>query len=258
MISKKDRDALCVTTAITEELLSIYRHGLRGRLGAIRNASHYVRKRVERTEALAEDLRVRQMLELIDGEIVQIEAELTRMSTDGIYDEEIGPVDLAEIVEEIVETLPRNDRPELSFSKKVPQAMVCGDRARIRLALHELIENAIDAAASTVLVVIDSFDGSATVRIENDDRSTEANSNSFYSPFRSDHDDKLGIGFNVASRIAKRLGGRIDTERAPHITRITFTIPAAADSISTTDHPATINSGSIDPNRPCSKSCSAS
>ena len=53
---------------IAQELASIVRHDLRNKLGNVRNAAYYIRRRVEQSGAI-EDPRVATFFKLIDDEL---------------------------------------------------------------------------------------------------------------------------------------------------------------------------------------------
>ncbi len=69
----RDPLALVEQAAVAEEILAVLRHGLGNRLGTLRNAAFFVRRRVARATA-EEDPRVDRFLQTIDDEVVTAHA----------------------------------------------------------------------------------------------------------------------------------------------------------------------------------------
>ena len=64
-----------------EARLSEVRHALRNRFAAIRNANFYIRKRASKTELIEQDKRVGAFFDLIDRELTDADALVTKRLT---------------------------------------------------------------------------------------------------------------------------------------------------------------------------------
>ena len=111
--------------------------------------------------------------------------------------------------------------------------------ATVREAVFNLVDNAIDAAAGHVEVVVDGAgDGDrATARIEVVDDGPAAgpgpdSAARWFEPFFSTKPDGSGMGLAIADALVAEVGGQVRHERRDGTTRFAVTLPGGAQSSS--------------------------
>jgi signal transduction histidine kinase len=201
---------------IVEEAASVLRHDLRNKLSAVRNAAFYIRRKVEKTPGgLDGDQRVPQFLELIESQLHEAEAvtasRLPAPAT-GAADER----DVAALARELVAGLAPPAGVRVSVDAP-DAAVIRGDASELGVALYCLLENAVDSGASAISVrcARRDADGAAVVTIEDDGPGlTGGAASRALEPFFSTRPGRMGLGLNIARRIAARHGGELAIEAA--------------------------------------------
>jgi signal transduction histidine kinase len=195
-----------------EEAASTLRHDVRNRLSSIRNAAFYLRRRTVKAapELIQQDPRVAQFFDLIESELVGAEQVLTSRLPP-LPDRVGAPIDAGALIRELA--------AELAFPAGVTavaegSAPVVGDRRELELAVYCLIENAVDAMAGVGgRVIVRARRDDATTVIEVEDEGAgfdEAALGRAFEPFFTTRADRLGLGLNIARRIADRGQGRVE------------------------------------------------
>lgn len=96
-------------------------------------------------------------------------------------------------------------------------------------ALFNLVDNALDAAATRVSIGAAIDDGRLVVRVTDDGPGLSLDAARALEPFVTTKPDGTGMGLAIADAIAADLGGRISYERAHDGTTFRLDIPMAAD-----------------------------
>jgi signal transduction histidine kinase len=205
-----------------EEATSVLRHDLRNRLAAIRNATFYLQRRVQKgAEALwTSDARMAQMFELIEKEIGAAEIRMASPLSAPAPQS----VDLGALVKGLAAALAGDSGVGLRLGDVSPMR-VRVDPAEAELAVWLLIENGLQAGAVTVSGAV--HDGHARVEVIDDGPglSAEATTHAL-DPFFTTRPGRFGVGLNIARRIAGRARGALEVKAVePNGVRAVFSLP---------------------------------
>jgi signal transduction histidine kinase len=203
---------------VIEESLSVIRHDLRNRLGAIRNASFYVRRRLQKLapDVGTSDPRVPEFLTLIPTEIDAAEQIMKSRLPEPEHGELVAASAIIQRARELV-ALPSNVS---AIVEATSNAHVRVARDEATLAVCCLIENAVDAMVETngtIRLRVAVRDGQVVLEVEDDaggglpDRALE--------PFFTTRSGRMGIGLNIARRVASRWKGKLALARQGRGTR---------------------------------------
>ena len=140
------------------------------------------------------------------------------------------PVNVAATLAAFVAALKIPDNVSIEVDVDLPHKVGVASK-ELELALHCLVENALDAVelANGGTIVIRSHAADNGLRIEvSDDGPGFASgvSNRALDPFFTTKENRVGLGLNIARRIAGRLAGRLELDtRAPTGVRATLMLP---------------------------------
>ena len=210
-------DDLCAVerACIADEMASFIRHDLRNKLGAIRNAAFYLRKRMEPIEAYATDPRAAHMFALIEQTLKQADDLVApRAVLEDFFERRAGTADVSTAVTRATASLRMSDRVDV----EVEPARVSGDEDIVVVALRCLLCNASEAGARTIRVRGRSGDPRAyALSVEDDGPGVEPTElEALRCPFVTTKPGHVGIGLALADRLARRLGGQLLIERIAH------------------------------------------
>jgi signal transduction histidine kinase len=200
---------------VVEESLSLIRHDLRNRLGSIRNANFYLRRRVQKLapDVSTADPRVPEFFALIASELE---------ATEQIMQSRLPPPDGGELI--AASAIVQRVRELVELPGNVQAIVETADDARIRiapdeaaLAMYCLVENAVDALAGadgTIRLRTIERDGRLALEVEDDARGgvAERALEAFFTTRRG----RMGIGVNIARRIAARWSGTLALTTLEH------------------------------------------
>ncbi|MCP3098321.1 ATP-binding protein [Myxococcus sp. K15C18031901] len=204
--------------AVADVVASTLRHDLRNKLASIRNASFYLMRKMQKTDAWGADARVEAFFQLIDRELAAAEEVLSRRAP--VVSSErpcCRPRDAAEHA--LGEArLDDNVRVERDFrdSGKVPL-----DLEDLALLVRCLVDNAVEAMPRGGLLTVRTWDieegeGGVAIRVEDTGEGlvAEAYSRAF-EPFYSTRPGHAGLGLNIVQRLVLRNGGKVALDGGP-------------------------------------------
>jgi signal transduction histidine kinase len=228
-VLKVDPLAAIEQKAIAEEVASVLRHDLGNKLGAVRNAALYVRRRLEGSELLASDPRLSQFLMLIDSEAAaasELVGERLRLEQLGARGPRI--VAAENCIRMAAEHVRSNADPAPVIEVVAEPGAVTADPHELALAVRCLLENAAEAAPGQTIAASGRA-GDAKYVIEVSDRGSgieESERTRVLQPFFSTKLGHIGLGLNVARRALSRYGGELALERGPGC-RVRLVLPLA-------------------------------
>ncbi len=217
---------------LVAEAVAALRHDLRTRIGSIRNAAFFLRRKVESgAPALwTADARVPGFFELIDQEVVAGEQALASRATALLPDSPARDrVDVAAMIRALAEA-----PPTVALALPGPEALwveVAADE--IDVGVGCLLDNAIEAALAAGGGSIRAgcarrADGGVTIEIVDDAGGFAGDApEAWLAPFASSRPGRLGLGLNVARRVAERAGGHLELQAAGRGARAALLLPAA-------------------------------
>ncbi|MBZ0115983.1 MAG: sensor histidine kinase [Sandaracinaceae bacterium] len=210
--------------AVADELLGKLRHDVRNKLGSVRNAAFYLRKKVTQTPLWEEDRRVPSFFELIERAIDEAQAQVAALDGERVYTRRAQAVEVRGIVERLASAYGERLRADVSA------CVVTVDPVELELALRALIDNALDTGAGEVelrgrheqsQLLISVSDRGPGIELDPVERALE--------PFVSTRPGRAGLGLSIARRIAHRYGGRLAiAESGPRGTRVEIALARIA------------------------------
>lgn len=209
-----------------EEVASALRHRLVNKISAVGALSFHLRRQLPAgTPQAALDV-----LPMIDAEVAQASQTL------GLHFVAPAgpgtPLALGELAQAALSAVERPPGVEL-VGPPAFEARVLADRDELELALGCLLENAVEAVAAggTVTVRCRLLDrnGAALAAVEIADGGPgldEQERRQALEPFFTTRPGRLGVGLNVAARIAQRWRGTVELEGAPRGLVARLALPA--------------------------------
>jgi signal transduction histidine kinase len=199
---------------LLEEITAILRHDLRNRHAAVLNATFFLRRKVQvGADALwSGDKRVPQMFALIDDELRAAEALMASRL----------PVEAAPVaqLDDAVRRLLDGQGPTLALEAPPARLRARVSEAELQVAVAALVENALEAGGA--VSVRCHADGGPTVEVVDDGPGFVADAAArAREPGFSTKPGRMGMGLNIAARVAARAGGKLEVAaRAPSGVRV--------------------------------------
>lgn len=232
------RLVLLERAAVAEEAGAVLRHDLRNKLASIRNAAFYLRRKVEKTELFETDARVPLFFGLIDDELVSAEKLMSdRVGLGHLFGLETAPTRLEDVVDDAVALAmpPAEIRIERALGETHPIAL---SPSELTLLVRSLVDNAVEAmpAGGTLGLRTSQLDATAVLEVEDSGTGIgPAERARAFEPFVSAKPGHVGIGLNLAKRIAERYSGQIAIVPAAGGTIVRATFPAPSLTRPTTE-----------------------
>lgn len=204
--------------AVADVVASTLRHELRNKLASIRNASFYLMRRMQKTEAWTADPRVETFFQLIERELASAEQVLSLRAPPEAGDKKARcrPRDAAE--QALAETpLDENVKVERSWAESGQVPLSVEDLA---LLVRCLLDNAVEAMPKGGTLTVSTRDledeGGVAVRVEDtgEGLAPEAYSRAF-EPFFTTRPGHAGLGLSIVHRVALRHGWKVDLTARP-------------------------------------------
>lgn len=203
---------------VVEEALSVIRHDLRNKLGSVRNASFYIGRKLQKAAPTlaTEDPRVPQFLALISTELDAADKEVQSR---------LPAPEAAHVMTASV--LLRRIHDSVTMPPSIQLVIEPATESRVRvgpdeatLALFCLLENAVDALdgrGGTIRLRVRTRDGRAAFEVEDDGPGFAAGAQQrALEPFFTTRTGRMGIGLNIARRIAARWDATIELAPIDH------------------------------------------
>lgn len=185
------------------------RHATRNKLAIIRNAATYIRRKVGASDAWTADPRIDMFYQMLESELEDANDLLEpRELLTHVFVREIAPSSAAACVQTAIDSahLP----PRVSVRSEAAAGTVNVDARELALAVRCLLVNAGEAGAS-VHVVGRVHDTSYLLEVSDSGRGPAhgASIDKMTEPFFTTKPGHVGLGLNVAKRIAHRYGGKL-------------------------------------------------
>lgn len=213
---------------LVDEVRAAMRHGLRNKLGAIRNAAYFVRGRLARAGA-PELPRVTRCLDVIEREV----RDASELLDEALEEEapDAADEDAATVATALLDAVGSAAPLEV-----VGPARVATARPELELALYCLLDNAYDAVdqdARRVRVRVEGGPGAVRIEVHDDGPGVSPELRlSAREPFASTKPGHVGLGLTIARRIARTRGGALTLEpREQGGTVAVLELPAARTEV---------------------------
>ncbi|MDP1825565.1 MAG: ATP-binding protein [Archangium sp.] len=200
--------------AIAEAVQGVLRHDARNKVGAIRNAAFFLRKKTEKSPLWAEP-RVADFFSLIEAQLKELEDVLGERAGSGVV--EAPPVVcVAHCVRAALSGHPVTEGAEvlLRLDEQVEAAIGAGP---LTLALRAVLDNAVDAlgpaAERRVTITVTGPEAGPSVRVEDSGPGfPPARLAKAIAPLESTRPGRAGLGLAVAWRMVRNAGGDLVVE----------------------------------------------
>lgn len=189
------------------------RHDLRNKFASIRNAVFYIERSLNKSGLIEEDPRVTRFLTLICEQIEAADALLDQRSLHrSLMPMELESILLGDCVRAAVAaSTPQKDvRLEVSLAD---HSAFSGSHEELTVAITSLLDNALEAAGPSGVVTIETDEDDEAIRVSIADNGAGMTADQYSRallPFSSEKPGHAGLGLNVASRVANRLGGSLE------------------------------------------------
>jgi signal transduction histidine kinase len=192
-----------------EEVASALRHRLVNKIAAVGALTFHLRRQLpEGTPEAAT-----KVLPMIDGEVAQASQLLDLRFLDPAPAGALADVGAA--IARVLASLERRPGLEL-VGPPGPGPRAAIDEGELEVALFCLVENAVEAAASAVTVRVSEGPELVVVEVADDGPGLdEAARRRAREPFFTSRPGRLGIGLNVAGRVAQRWRGSLELAGGP-------------------------------------------
>jgi signal transduction histidine kinase len=205
-----------------EEVAAALRHRLVNKVAAVGALTFHLRRQLPSGTPEA----ATQVLPMIDAELAQASQLLDLRflgpaATDAV-------ADLGEVIERLLASLERRAGVEL-VGPPGPWPRAAVDGGELEVALFCLVENALEAARGKVVVRRGPApEGMATIEVADDGPGLdEAERRQAREPFFTTRPGRLGVGLNVAGRIAQRWRGSLELADATPGLAARLSLPVA-------------------------------
>jgi signal transduction histidine kinase len=194
--------------AFAEELSSSMRHATRNKLAIIRNAATYIRRRVGSTEAWNADPRIDMFYRMLESELEDANDLLEpRELLTHVFVRDVKKVDAAGCVRIAVESA--RFPASIEVRTAAEEGTVNADARELGLAIRCLVQNACETG-SPVDVAGRAVDGAYVVQVvDGGPRCPLSVLEQMAQPFFTTKPGHVGLGLNIARRIAHRYGGEV-------------------------------------------------
>lgn len=195
------------------------RHELRNKLSSLRNASFFLKRKFDGQQVWKDDGRVPRFFQIMEAELAAAEEIVASGLSDILQEPAMTRFDPAEAVRAAIGMAPAPDGVALSVAPG--SFRVSANAAELTVAIRCLLDNAIDsvmAAGGGSVVVGFSTSPPAHVAIEVVDDGpgfSQSDPTPWLLPFATTKPGRLGLGLNVAKRVATRAGGSLEVMAAP-------------------------------------------
>lgn len=198
---------------VAEETASALRHDLRNRLAIIRGAAYYVRRRVAATELWSDDLRLREIVSGVEGEVdAATNLLVEKLTFARLRVSRPRAVTVAEFVSLAIGAVRVEPERAVRVRAEVAGARVHADPVELALALRCLIENSVEASPDGGEVLVRAEVAGGAVRVEVVDGGPGLGrevAERALMPFETTKVGHRGLGLNIARRISRKLGGDV-------------------------------------------------
>jgi signal transduction histidine kinase len=214
--------------AIAEEIASVTRHDLRNKLASIRNASFYLRKRVEGTELWTNDAHVARFFSLVEEQIIGAMTLLDEgMTLQRMFARRVTRVSGRECILRALSCARAALVPELDIEGDAGE--IDADLNEAALGIRCLLENGAEAAGGHVKLSAQAADGWLTITVSDEGPGVlEANREAVFRPLHTTKEGHAGLGLGIARRSARRYGGDVSAVPSSSGARFILALPLAS------------------------------
>lgn len=201
------------------ELSAGVAHELRNPLGAIKNATYYIKGKLTGSDIVKENARIAEFLQIMDEEIESSNVIITDlMDFARVNPPNLSPTKLETVVENALSRTPmnKNVRVVKEIDPSLPEVLV--DSEQMRRALANLIKNADEAMpdGGTLTILASSADGYGVLQLRDTGHGiTDDHVPKIFDPLFTTKPRGIGLGLAIVKQIIDRHKGSVDVTSKP-------------------------------------------
>lgn len=209
------------------------RHDLRNKLGSLRNATFFLKRKLDGQPVWRDDVRVPRFFQIMESELAAADEIMSSGMSEILTEPKPESVDLADVVRAALDMRPAPPGVALSNEIAPGQHQVSATGDELSVAIRCLVDNAFEAVVSSgggaVAVRWAPFHaGFSVIEVVDDGPGFERGDPvPWLAPFASTKPGHLGLGLAVARRVASRAGGTLELTNQERGVRAAIAVPAA-------------------------------
>lgn len=215
--------------ALLEEATTPLRHDVRNRIASIRNMSYFVRRKLAAELVAERDSRVPEFLGKVEAEVQRTDdlIEAWGNSLHGLRSSEVLPVRAADCVRLAMDCARLSPQVGVEFMSPGELSEIEADLEVLAFALRCLLENAGEAAGAGSIDISIQRDADQCVFTVTDRGPGFENPSRCLERFESTKPGHLGLGLNMARRVATRFGGDLAIGSPERGAQVSLSVPIA-------------------------------
>lgn len=210
------------------------RHDLRNKLGSLRNATFFLKRKLDGQPVWRDDVRVPRFFQIMESELAAADEIMTSGLSEVLSEPQPESVDVAAVVRAALEMRPAPAGVHLSNEIAPGQHQVTATGDELSVAIRCLVDNGIEAVSpaggGAVTVRWAPFHaGFAVIEVVDDGPGFERGDPvPWLAPFTSTKPGHLGLGLAVVRRVASRAGGTLELTSQGRGVRAAIAVPVAS------------------------------
>ena len=210
------------------------RHDLRNKLSSLRNATFFLKRKLEGQAIWRDDVRVPRFFQIMESELSAADQIMTARMTETLSERQGEPVDVAAVVRAAVEMRAPPAGVALTNETSDGQHEVWAIGDELAIAVRCLLDNAVEAilagnhdgSGAITIRCLPARHGFAVIEVADDGPGFEqSDPTPWLAPFASTRPGHLGLGLNVVRRVAARAGGSLELTTPARGVRAAISVP---------------------------------
>lgn len=210
------------------------RHDLRNKLSSLRNATYFLKRKLDGQPVWRDDVRVPRFFQIMESELAAADQIMSSGMSEVLSEPQSERVDVAAVVRAALDMRPAPAGVALSSEIAPSQHQVLAAGDELSVAIRCLVDNAVEAVVpaggGAVVVRWAPFHaGFSVIEVVDDGPGFERGDPvPWLAPFASTKPGHLGLGLAVVRRVASRAGGTLELTTPGRGVRAAIAVPAAS------------------------------
>ncbi len=209
------------------------RHDLRNKLSSLRNATFFLKRKLDGQPVWREDVRVPRFFQIMESELAAADEIMMSGMSEVLSEPQPERVDVAAVVRAALEMRPAPAGVALSSEIAPGQHQVSAAGDELSVAIRCLVDNAVEAVAPSGGAVVIRWApfhaGFSVIEVVDDGLGFERGDPvPWMAPFASTKPGHLGLGLAVVRRVASRAGGTLELTTPGRGVRAAIAVPSAS------------------------------
>jgi signal transduction histidine kinase len=207
------------------------RHNLRNKLGSLRNATFFLKRKLDGQAVWRDDVRVPRFFDIMESELAAADQIMGSGMSEVLSEPQPEPVDLGAVVRAALEMRPAPAGARVASEVEPGEHRLATSNDELVVALRCLLDNAIESvqASGGGAVIVRSGrtdEGFVSLEVTDDGGGfADGDPAPWLAPFATTKPGRLGLGISVARRVASRAGGTLEVTAADRGARAAIAVP---------------------------------